>query len=303
MNIITIINSLMTISLIEGHFGYSRRNQDLWIKTNNSCGGQLQSPIAILSTESIDLPLPALEMIGYHDYLPDTLQLKNNGHSVEVSINNGTRSKHLPYVFGATLPENEEFKVDHLHFHWGAKNNRGSEHILNHIRYPMEMHIVHRNKAYSNLSDALQHNDSLVVLGIFFQLQDEDNMLLHPILNLLGKVKWWKKETKLRTPITLASLLPHNTDVFYVYKGSLTTPPCSEVVTWIIFATPVAISFNQLEQFRSLSNSVERKLADNYRMLQNIGKRKVYIRRLNSYLVKKYNETMSNVTNLDWFWH
>ncbi|XP_076380477.1 putative carbonic anhydrase 3 isoform X2 [Megalopta genalis] len=301
MNIITIISSLMTISLVEGHFGYSRKDQHVWFKKFKSCGGQLQSPISILSSRSLAVPLPALEMIGYHDYLQDMLQLKNNGHSVVMSINNGTRSKRLPYVFGATLPENEEFKVDHLHFHWGAKNNRGSEHILNDIRYPMEMHIVHRNKAYSNLSDALYHKDSLVVLGVFFQ--DKDNMLLQPILNLLGKVKWLNEETKLGTPITLASLLPDNTDEFYVYKGSLTTPPCSEVVTWIIFSTPVAISFNQLTKFRLLSDSVERKLADNYRMLQDIGLRKIYVRRLNSYTFTKYNGTTFNVTNLDWFWH
>lgn len=53
---------------------------------------------------------------------------------VVLNINDNTRNMHLPYIFGAALKENEEYEVDHLHFHWGAKNNRGSEHILNGVR-------------------------------------------------------------------------------------------------------------------------------------------------------------------------
>lgn len=258
--------------------------------------------MSLSSSKSIAVPLPALEMIGYRDYLPGRLHLKNNGHSVAMSLHVDASSQRLPYIFGATFPENEEYQVDHLHFHWGAKNHRGSEHMLNGVRYPMEMHIVHKNKAYSNLSVALNHEDGLVVLGIFFQLQEEDNRSLYPILNNLKKVQWLNKATILGIPITLASLLPRNTDVFYVYKGSLTTPPCNEVVKWIIFPTPVPISFGQLNQFRSLHNEYD-VLADNYRQLQDLGMRKVYVRRLDSYSIKNYNGTIFNVTNLNWFWN
>ncbi|XP_015438049.1 PREDICTED: carbonic anhydrase 2-like [Dufourea novaeangliae] len=277
-------------------------NQHMWIEKFKLCGGKLQSPITISSFKSIAVPLPALEIIGYHNYLPGKLQLRNNGHSVTMSIESNPSNKHLPCVFGAALPVNQEYEVDHLHFHWGAKNNRGSEHILNGVRYPMEMHIVHRNKAYLNLSDALNYEDGLVVLGIFFQLQEEDNRFLYPILNDIIDVQWLNKGTKLNIPITLASLLPHNTDIFYTYKGSLTTPPCNEVVTWIIFSAPVPISLVQLNKFRSLFNGDD-VLTDNYRKLQDIGLRKVYIRRLNSYLITKHNGTIVNATNLDWFWH
>ncbi|XP_076644445.1 carbonic anhydrase 2 isoform X2 [Halictus rubicundus] len=300
MNIIKLISLLMTIPLIRGHFGYRKSDQHKWTQKFKSCGGKLQSPVSISSLKSIPLPLPALEMIGYHDYLPGTLHLKNNGHSVAMSLHNDARSKRLPYIFGATLPDNEEYQVDHLHFHWGAKNSRGSEHTLDGVRYPMEMHIVHRNKAYSNLSDALNHENGLVVLGIFFQ--EENNKLLHPILNDLKEVQWMNNETRLSIPITLASLLPRNTDVFYVYKGSLTTPPCNEVVTWMIFSTPVPISLKQLNWFRSLHNKDEKMLVDNYRKLQDLRMRKVYVRRLNSYSVRNYNGTIFNVTNLTWFW-
>lgn len=292
---------MATIRIIAGHFGYSKRDQHIWIQNFKLCGGKLQSPVSISSSRAIALPLPAMELIGYHDFLPSPLHLKNNGHSVMININKDLK-KRLPYIFGGSLDANQEYEMDHLHFHWGAKNNRGSEHILNGIRYPMEMHIVHKNRAYANLSDALHHRNGLVVLGIFFQLREKDNKSLYPIINDLRIVQWLNKETELNSPITLASLMPKNFDVFYTYKGSLTTPPCSEVVTWIIFPTPVAISFAQLNKFRLLSNG-EDVLADNYRKLQDLGLRKMYVRRLTPFLIDKYNETIFNVTNLDWFWH
>lgn len=132
-------------------------DQHTWVQNFKLCDGKLQSPISISSFKSITLPLPALEIIGYHDFLSSPLYLKNNGHSgitiefnskiilefnskiiylsfsVVVNVNNHL-GKRLPYIFGGSLDINQEYEVDHLHFHWGAKNNRGSEHMLNGIR-------------------------------------------------------------------------------------------------------------------------------------------------------------------------
>lgn len=40
----------------------------------------------------------------------------------------------LPYIFGAILKQNEQYEMEQLHFHWGIKNNRGAEHVLNGVR-------------------------------------------------------------------------------------------------------------------------------------------------------------------------
>lgn len=65
--------------------------------------------------------------------------------------------------------------------------------------------------------------------------------------------------------------------------GSLTTPKCNEAVTWIIFPDTIPISLHQMGKFRSLSNGIEGLLlVDNYRHLQPIGNRKIFIRSVSS---------------------
>lgn len=77
-------------------------------------------------------------------------------------------------------------------------------------------------------------------------MQDEDNDNLQPILKSLSEVRWVNSTVKMNGSFTLASIMPTNTETYYTYKGSLTTPPCNEAVTWIIFSTPVQISFKQV---------------------------------------------------------
>lgn len=47
----------------------------------------------------------------------------------------------LPYIFGAMLKQNQQYEMEQLHFHWGTKNNRGAEHVLNGIRYTNHIYL------------------------------------------------------------------------------------------------------------------------------------------------------------------
>lgn len=55
--------------------------KDQWNKDHPQCAGYLQSPVVIAASRSVAVPLPALELVGYHDFLPPPLILKNNGHT------------------------------------------------------------------------------------------------------------------------------------------------------------------------------------------------------------------------------
>lgn len=79
----------------------------------------------------------------------------------------------------------------------------------------------------------------------------------------------------------LANLLRIDKKIYSV--GSLTTPSCNEAVTWLVFPETIPISLSQMSKFRSLSNGIEGLLLlDNYRHLQPIGNRKIFLRSLSS---------------------
>lgn len=124
----------------------------------------------------------------------------------------------LPYIFGGKL--HEEYEIEGLHFHWGDKNNRGSEHVLNDIRYPMEMHIIHRNKRYKSVPEALNYEDGLCVLGFFYQLKEVESAELANIARNISDIEDYNDSVLLNSTFALTSLLGNiDTERFYTYKG------------------------------------------------------------------------------------
>ncbi|XP_037949018.1 carbonic anhydrase 7-like isoform X2 [Teleopsis dalmanni] len=226
--------------------------------------------------------MPAIDMIGYHNLLPHPLKILNNGHTVSITIPklNATELKNgefMPYVRGGKLPG--EFEVEGIHFHWGDKNNRGAEHVVNDIRYTMEMHIVHRNKKYATLAEALDYADGAAVLGFFFNLDEDEGPGLTTICHHLHLIPDASNEINLNVTFSLSSLINTvDVDKFYTYKGSLTTPPCSEAVTWVLYPDPIPISPKQISRFRQLLDTQDGALVDNYRHLQPLGNRLVFMR-------------------------
>ncbi|KAL1378725.1 hypothetical protein pipiens_003924 [Culex pipiens pipiens] len=255
---VLVVVQVATVSGAGHHrFGYTKPEQRRWSKSHESCAGKHQSPIAISSGRAISLNIPAIEFVGYNNLLPGPITMHNNGHSVSFSIPKTDPSKgRHPYIFGGKM-ENE-YELEGLHFHWGDKNNRGAEHVLNDVRYPMEMHIIHRNKKYKNVAEALGYSDGLTVLGFFYQVVEQESS-------------------------EIGYLLPGPVTRFCTYKGSLTTPPCSEAVTWVLFPDLLTISLTQIRRFRVLDTGMHGSpMVDNYRALQPIGNRRVFVRKVNS---------------------
>lgn len=138
--------------------------------------------------------------------------------------------------------DNDVYILDQIHFHWS------SEHTINHIRYPLEMHMVHRNSKYENTALASGKEDGLVVVAALYHAALHRNIVLDDIVDNLEKVS---KKEHVNVPITLkvnykvSGLLPVVRD-YVIYKGSLTTPMCFETVTWIIVAETFPISIDQV---------------------------------------------------------
>uniref|UniRef100_A0A8V0ZH02 protein-tyrosine-phosphatase n=1 Tax=Gallus gallus TaxID=9031 RepID=A0A8V0ZH02_CHICK len=185
------------------------------------------------------------------------------------------------FVSGAGLPG--RFKAEKVEFHWGQSNgSAGSEHSINGKRFPVEMQIYFYNPDdFDSFGTAVLENREVGAMAVFFQVSQRDNSALDPIIRGLKGVVHHEKETFL-DPFVLRDLLPTSLGSYYRYTGSLTTPPCSEIVEWIVFRKPVPISYHQLEAFYSIFTTEQQDhvksveyLRNNFRPQQRLNNRKV----------------------------
>ncbi|XP_073818052.1 carbonic anhydrase 2-like isoform X2 [Musca autumnalis] len=259
------------------HFTYDEPEK--WHTQFPQCGGSKQSPIVISTPKAVDILIPPLEFGLYDTPLSKTINLHNNGHTVEFKIP-ATISGDKPYIRGGLL--DDVYEVEQVHFHWGSPTSKGSEHVLNGHRYDIEMHIVHRNTKYPSVEIARQFEDGIAVVAVLFKVVKSENVFypgLNVIYNRLQNVHTFNTTSDTMYLISLGSLLGNiNREDFYTYQGSLTTPPCSEAVSWIIFSDVLPISYRELPKFWNILNEKGNTFV-NVRPVQYKGFRKVFHRK------------------------
>ncbi|XP_069993872.1 carbonic anhydrase 1 isoform X1 [Penaeus vannamei] len=238
----------------------------------NYCAGSSQSPIALNGLEATIKSSSDAWVLDKYDTVPDDLMIENNGHSAKVAWTI-TDVAELPSISGGEL--GGQYTFAQFHFHWGSVSTQGSEHTLNGVAYAAELHLVHFKTEYGSLTEAVAHDDGLAVLGIMLLGGLVDNPSLTPIIEGLATIPNSGDEEHLATMFPLQDLLPPDTNTFYRYSGSLTTPTCNEVVTWTVFREPISISEHQLEEFRKLLGDHDHHIEDNYRPVQPINGRTV----------------------------
>ncbi|XP_053375939.1 carbonic anhydrase-like [Mercenaria mercenaria] len=249
---------------------------DHWHLDYPHCGGVKQSPISVVTNDVIiDTDrLTPIVLRGYETVSNVTYTLENNGHTVLVDLND----KHSE-MSGGGLPGT--FVAQQFHFHWGATDERGSEHDVNGIHFPMEMHLVHFNKKYGTISTAVDKEDGLAVLGFFFKI-GRHNPYFEEIIDHFNQIKYKNSEVEIKS-IPLVELMPEKLTKFYRYEGSLTTPPCYESVTWTLFNETIEIAEEQLQDFRTTlyeneenGSDLSYDISDDYRPVQCLFRRRVY---------------------------
>lgn len=122
-------------------------------------------------------------------------------------------------------------------------------------------------------------NNSVVVVGVFIESDEVEHNKLESLVKKVEHVNGTDLQYKDNNPENLINLLPDNHHSFYTYNGSLTTPPCYEVVTWIIMSEPVYMSQEKLTKLANLEAAKpggNQKIAANYRLIQPLLDRPVY---------------------------
>ncbi|CAK6971828.1 carbonic anhydrase 4a [Scomber scombrus] len=241
---------------------------DKWNHANSDCSGKQQSPINVVTRKTLpDERLTPFKFNNYDHIFRGTI--KNNGHSVQVNV------PHLATISGGGLPDT--YKAVQFHLHWGTDGGPGSEHTIDGEQYPMELHIVHMRQEFSDLTTALSDAEGVAVLGFFYEKSKSANRKYDSMISALKSITAADANTSLSS-ISLAQLIPpeHNMTSFYRYKGSLTTPGCTESVIWTLFEKPIPLSHDQLKTFSDLKFKDGKRMVSTFRPVQPLNGRQVY---------------------------
>lgn len=232
--------SLSSVYAGETHWGYQGdHGPSHWGEFGGALcsNGTQQSPI------NIDMkqvrPLKGNESDLKIRYGAAALKLVNNGHTVQANVTDGE----------SVTFKGDEYRLVQFHFH------TPSEHQINHRSYPMEMHLVN------------QHKDGrLLVLGLMLA-EGKDNIQFAQLLKQLPSTEGKEVLLDAKSAPNLNALLPATSHHVF-YRGSLTTPPCTEGVQWVLFEQSIELSKDQIQEFQNL-------FPDNHRPPQILNKREV----------------------------
>jgi carbonic anhydrase len=216
-------------------WGYSgNTGPEHWGENFTLCGiGRNQSPIDITpDSHTLDIaglvseqktiaskPVEFLTIKPNYQTVP--LKILNNGHTVEVEYEPGSEMT----VLGRTS------ELKQFHFH------SLSEHQINGASFPLEMHLVHADE-----------KGNLTVIGVLFQ-EGEPNPFLGTLWKHLPE-DIGEEVVVADEEINVGDMLPSDS-TYYYYNGSLTTPPCSEGVTWLVLKKSLEASKEQIEALQT----------------------------------------------------
>ena len=234
--LVALVSSALPAAAQEHHWGYEGESDpshwgDISEEFKECAIGDEQSPIDIVPAQAIKAEFSPAEM----HWMPFVPTIVDNGHTVQVNTNGQGGYVDLNGV---------RYDLVQFHFH------HESEHTVDGEHSPLEVHFVHKSE-----------EGDLLVLGALLEPGAQNDVL--------GTVEAaWPAvgaEAVGTDPIDPSGLLPADQASFR-YEGSLTTPPCSQIVTWNVYADPVEVSQEQIDLFAS-------HYANNARPVQSLNRR------------------------------
>jgi carbonic anhydrase len=190
--------------------------------------GSSQTPVDVKDTVKADLPDPVIS------YGAGKALIENNGHTIQANASAGN----------VLTLDGVEYPFMQIHFH------APSEHTIEGKHFDAEVHFVHKRA-----------DGKLAVIGVMIEKSEAENKAWKPYTDSLAILEG----STVEVDIDWNGMLPAKRDT-YRYQGSLTTPPCSEGVTWVLMQNPVKLSAAQIKDFQNAYDH-------NNRPLQEIGSR------------------------------
>ena len=212
----------------KAHWGYSGSiGPEAWAKLSAEFGtcakGRRQSPIDLVDR---DLSPLTLEQIKF-DYAPAAFQVVHNGHTIEVR----------PGRENQIVARGKNYKLLQFHFH------HPSEERFNGKSFALDAHFVHRAE-----------DGELAVVTVLFD-EGGGNPELQRLWDYMPLDANDTSRSGEGVTFNPLSMLPADRAKYLQYVGSLTTPPCTEGVVWIVLRQPVSVSAEQIALFRKMVGS------------------------------------------------
>ncbi|XP_043241491.1 carbonic anhydrase 2-like [Amphibalanus amphitrite] len=262
---------------------WSYADQSSWSAQSPQCAQDRQSPVSLETSEVRDWGDGGRPQLSFaKDLKAGQLTASNTGRTLKVTLRDASDQPAVQLKGAQPGPVSGLYTMDHMHLHWNdPAGGRGSEHKMNGAFEQAEAHFVFFNQKYGSVSAALEHTDGLAVLGLLLR----PDAALGPTLPTLGLDGDLSQLSQLSSHLSrladlrpLRGLLRAAVRGLFSYEGSLTTPPCSRVVTWLVSDRPVSVEATFLEQLRtSLSADAagNETIQNNWRELQPLNGRTV----------------------------
>lgn len=220
--------------------------QELLDNSIDYCASDIdQNPIDIIKNNSIIDPTIKDD---FHCDLPQELSGVPifTGETVRFDVENESTCTFQ----GAT------YRLAQFHFHWGRDNSEGSEHTINGKAYPLEMHMVHINDKYPDQNTAIQYDDAFLVVAVLFDpVRRGGNGPISEVIRGVAGIEEPGAFMNLNTSDLVQVKGGNFFDIeeFCTVPGSLTTPPCTPNVRWVISQKRGTVDNKTLKRFRDLN--------------------------------------------------
>jgi carbonic anhydrase len=167
--------------------------------------------------------------------------ITNTGHGVQVNFNK--REEAIAFL-------SKRYQLVQFHFHTPSEN------LVNGQSYPMEIHFVHQSA-----------NGGVAVIAVFVE-EGKKSQTLQKIIDKIPAAERIPQEIP-DEEINPSYLIPADQS-YYHYKGSLTTPPCSEGLEWLVMKDPITATAEQIAKIKEISHG------DNARPVQALDRREIF---------------------------
>ncbi|KAG5669846.1 hypothetical protein PVAND_000137 [Polypedilum vanderplanki] len=205
---------------------------------------------------------------------PKTVKVINNGHGATYTFIYDDNST-VPKISGGILGK-EVYEFASFHMHWPCEHS-----FILTDSCALEVHLVHFNSKYKTLDEAKGKPDGLAVIALLYVSTYTSELTTLPYIPMIKNIIEPNTEYDEIDPLKIFNY--H--DVIHLkvaprivsYKGSLTTPGCSETVSWLIFVTPHLVLESDMRQLKELKDPYNNKVLRNNRPVQPLNGRSVYL--------------------------